>query len=80
MPSWLRLLTPSRRPILTRHRRYEIDSFSDLHGIVAEVEPVAYLESNDKEVTYNQRPGRHKPPIVTLKRGEEREHGALGVA
>jgi hypothetical protein len=59
---------------------YEIASFSDLQAIVAEVAPVTYLESNDKEVTYNQRPGRLKPPIVTLKRGEEREHGALGMA
>lgn len=49
---------------------YEIASFSDLQGIVAEVEPVAYLESNDKEVHYNQLPGKLKPPQVTLKRGK----------
>jgi phage tail-like protein len=49
---------------------YEIASFSDLQGITAEVEPVPYLESNDKEVHYNQLPGKLKPPTVTLKRGK----------
>jgi len=48
---------------------YEIASFSDLQGIVAEVEAVPYLESTDKEVVYNQLPGKLKPPQVTLKRG-----------
>lgn len=49
---------------------YEIASFSDLQGITAEVEPVAYLESNDQQVKYNQLPGKLKPPTVTLKRGK----------
>ncbi|MFI9509667.1 phage tail protein [Nocardia sp. NPDC052566] len=48
---------------------HEIASFSDLQGIVAEVEPFAYLEGSDKEVRYNQLPGRLKPPQVVLKRG-----------
>ena len=48
---------------------HEIAAFSDLGGIVAEVEPVAYLESNDQQVNYNQLPGKLKPPLVTLKRG-----------
>lgn len=47
---------------------HEIASFSDLEGIVAEVEPVAYLESNDQQV-HSQLPGKRKPPQVTLKRG-----------
>ena len=49
---------------------HEIASFSDLLGIVAEVEPVPYLESTDKEVNYNQLPGKLKPPQVVLKRGK----------
>ena len=48
---------------------HEIASFSDLLGIVAEVEPTAYLESTDKAAFYNQLPGRLKPPQVVLKRG-----------
>jgi phage tail-like protein len=48
---------------------YEIASFSDLGGVVSEIEPVEYLESNDQAVDHSQLPGKFKPPVVTLKRG-----------
>jgi phage tail-like protein len=48
---------------------HEIASFSDLEGVVSEVEPVAYLESNAQAVADNQLLGKPKPPVVTLKRG-----------
>ena len=49
---------------------FEITSFSELVGIVSEPVPVAYLESNDREVYYNQLPGKLKPPMVALKHGK----------
>jgi phage tail-like protein len=48
---------------------YEIASFSDLAGVVSEIEPVAYLESDAQTVDHSQLLGKPKPPMVTLKRG-----------
>ncbi|WP_406191534.1 MULTISPECIES: phage tail protein [unclassified Streptomyces] len=49
---------------------YEIASFSELSGIVTEVEPVDYLSSSDKEIIFKKLPGKAKPPTVVLKRGK----------
>jgi phage tail-like protein len=49
---------------------YEIASFSELQGITTEVEPVAFLESSDKEVILKQLPGKATPGRVVLKRGK----------
>jgi phage tail-like protein len=49
---------------------YEIASFSELAGITTEVEPVAFMESSDKEIIFKQLPGRAVPGKVTLKRGK----------
>ncbi len=48
---------------------YEIASFSELAGIVAEVEPSEYWETNGESVPVNRLPGKIKPPQITLKRG-----------
>lgn len=48
---------------------YEIASFAELSGIVAEVEPSGYWETIDSETTVAKLPGKQKPPAVTLKRG-----------
>ena len=48
----------------------EIAQFSELSGIVTEVEPVDFLESSDKEVIFKKLPGKRKPPHITLKRGK----------
>lgn len=48
---------------------YEIATFAELQSIVAEIEPVVYLESTDQSVHYNRLPGTLKPPTVVLKRG-----------
>ena len=48
---------------------YEIASFSDLEGVVSEVEPVAYVESDDQAVDHSKLLGKPKPPVITLKRG-----------
>src|SRR3712207_6533250 len=49
---------------------YEIASFSELQGITTEVEPVAFMESTDKEIVYKQLPGRATPGKIVLKRGK----------
>jgi len=48
---------------------YEIASFSELSGIVAEVEASEYWESSGDEVHVNKLAGKVKPPEITLKRG-----------
>ncbi len=49
---------------------HEIATFSELIGIISEVEPVEYLASTDKEVVSAKLPGKRKPPTLTLKRGK----------
>ncbi|MFD9702941.1 phage tail protein [Lentzea sp. NPDC059081] len=49
---------------------YEIAQFSELSGITTEVEPVDYLASTDREVTFKKLPGKAKPPTIVLKRGK----------
>ena len=48
---------------------YEIASFSELLGIVAEVQPAEFMESGSTGPTLSKLPGRTKPPSVVLKRG-----------
>ena len=48
---------------------YEIASFQELSGIVAEVEPNEYWEVGENGIQLNKLPGKLKPPTVTLKRG-----------
>ncbi len=48
---------------------YEIATFQELSGIVAEVETSEYWESSGDQVQLNKLQGKIKPPEVTLKRG-----------
>ena len=48
---------------------YEIATFQELSGIVAEVESTDYWETDPSGVQINKLPGKVKPPTVTLKRG-----------
>ena len=49
---------------------YEIATFSELSGIVAEIEPTDYWETTaDSNLTVSKLPGKFKPPTITLKRG-----------
>ena len=48
---------------------FEIATFSELRGIVSEVEPQEYWEVNGDNITLNKLPGKFKPPTITLKRG-----------
>jgi phage tail-like protein len=48
----------------------EIAAFSELSGIVTEVESVAFRQSTDKEVVLSQLPGVTVMPKVVLKRGK----------
>jgi phage tail-like protein len=48
---------------------YEIATFSELSGIIAEVEPLDYWATDPSGVQVNKLPGKIKPPTVTLKRG-----------
>jgi phage tail-like protein len=48
---------------------YEIASFQELQGIVAEVEPPEYWEPSATSTTTKPPPGKIKPPTITLKRG-----------
>ncbi|WP_328455223.1 MULTISPECIES: phage tail protein [unclassified Amycolatopsis] len=49
---------------------YEVASFSELSGITTEVEPVDYMSSSDREISFKKLPGKAKPPTVVLKRGK----------
>ena len=48
---------------------YEIATFAELSGIVAEFELAEYWETNDSNPSVSKLPGKFKPPTVTLKRG-----------
>jgi phage tail-like protein len=48
---------------------YEIATFQELSGIVAEVEASDYWETNASNPTVSKLAGKLKPPTVTLKRG-----------
>jgi phage tail-like protein len=48
---------------------YEIATFAELSGIVAEVEPSEYWETSGDQVQVNKLPGKLKPPTITLRRG-----------
>jgi phage tail-like protein len=48
---------------------HEIAVFSELQGIVSEVEPVDYLSSNANDARLKKLPGKRVPPTVTLTRG-----------
>jgi phage tail-like protein len=48
---------------------YEIASFSELSGIVSEIEPSDFWETSGDQVQLSKLPGKFKPPSVTLKRG-----------
>jgi phage tail-like protein len=50
---------------------YQIASFSELVGIVSEVEPVELMESTDKEIRIAKLPGKNKPPMLTFKKGKD---------
>ena len=49
---------------------YEIAQFSELSGIVTEVEPVRFMESSDKEIIMKQLPGMVGVGKIVLKRGK----------
>ena len=55
---------------------YEIASFQELSGIVAEVEPSEYWESSGSTPQVSKLAGKLKPPTITLKRGMT---GSLGL-
>ncbi len=67
--------SPKPKDVITANRftitidGYEIASFQELAGIVAEVEPSEYWEVGEDSVQVNRLPGKIKPPSVTLKRG-----------
>ena len=48
---------------------YEIASFSELSGIVAEVEASEYWDTTQTGTLVQKLPGKMKPPTVVLKRG-----------
>lgn len=48
---------------------YEIATFQELSGIVAEIEPTDYWQTSGDQVEVNKLPGKLKPPQITLKRG-----------
>jgi phage tail-like protein len=48
---------------------YEIASFSELSGIVSEIEPGDGSETNGAQAQLSKLPGKLKPPTITLKRG-----------
>ncbi len=48
---------------------YEIASFSELLGVVEEVEPSEYWQASGDGTPVSKLPGKQKPPTITLKRG-----------
>jgi phage tail-like protein len=48
----------------------EIASFSELLGIISEMDPAEYVESSDEGVISRQLLGKPKPPIVVLRRAK----------
>ena len=48
---------------------YEIATFSELSGIVSELELSEYWETSGDATQLNKLPGKFKPPTVALKRG-----------
>lgn len=48
---------------------YEIATFSELSGIIQEVEASEYWETSGDGTAVNKLPGKLKPPTITLKRG-----------
>jgi phage tail-like protein len=50
---------------------YEIAQFSELSGIVTEMEVIDFTENSQQQHGMVRKlPGKHKPPMITLKRGK----------